>query len=457
VSATARNQPTDDPATISGNWIARDRRHVWHPFTRQDAADPLVIASGRGAVLETGDGRKILDCISSWWVNLFGHAHPQIAAAIHAQALRLEQVVFAGFTHEPAIRLAESLAGLLPGDLNRVFFSDNGSTAVEVALKMAAQYWQNTGQSRHRVMAFEGGYHGDTVGAMSVGASSGFFDVWRKWLIDVDVIPFAATWMDDHQIGAKEARALETLEQYLDQHGGQVAAMILEPLIQGASGMRMCRVEFLRAVVETLRQHGILVIFDEVMTGFGRTAHNFACQAAGLQPDLVCLSKGLTGGFLPLGVTVASDRIEASFRGPGPSGMFCHGHSYTANPLGCAAALASLELLQSPTTAADWQRIAAAHRRGLERIADHPLATRRRLTGTIAALDVRVPDAGYDSQVAAKLKSAFWQDNTSRDGFLIRPLGNVIYLMPPYCMTDEQLDQAWQAIARALDQLTEGT
>lgn len=446
---------TNQIQTKSEQLIAADRRHVWHPFTRVDADDPLLITSGKGAVLKTRDGREILDCISSWWVNLYGHGHPHIADAIHQQALKLEHVIFAGFTHEPAVRLAEALSKLLPADLNRVFFSDNGSTSVEVALKMAAQYWQNLGQQRQRVMVFDGGYHGDTVGAMSVGVSSGFFEAWRKWLIDVDVMPFAETWMVDRQVDQKEATALDKIEQFLDQYASEVVAMIMEPLVQGASGMRMCRPGFLEAVVQRLRDHDVLVIFDEVMTGFGRTGRPFACQAAGVTPDLICLSKGLTGGFMPMGVTVASDRIYDSFKSTDQSAMFCHGHSYTANPLGCAAALASLDLLQSPETEHNWTRIADAQLRGLQRLHETPLATRHRMTTTIAAVDVVADDAGYESRVANKLKSFFWKDGLHEQGFLIRPLGNVIYIMPPYCMTTEQLERAWQAVVSAFQLLAE--
>lgn len=441
-------------AKVNNDLLAMDRRHVWHPFTNVDAKDPIVVVSGEGAVLKTHDGREVLDCISSWWVNLYGHGHPRVAEAIYEQALKLEQVIFCGFTHEPAIQLSQQIADLLPGDLNRVFFSDNGSTSVEVALKMAAQYWQNQGQQRTRVMVFDGGYHGDTVGAMSVGVSSGFFDAWKKWLIDVDVMPFPETWMSDSEVEQKEAAALREVEQFLDQQGQQVAAMIMEPLVQGASGMRMCRPEFLRAVVALLRSHQIPVIFDEVMTGFGRTGQKFACETAGVTPDLICLSKGLTGGFMPMSITVASDRIYDSFNA-NTQRMFSHGHSYTANPLGCAAALASLELLQTAETEHNWQRIEHAQRLGLETLADNSRAIRQRVVGTIAAVDVSVDDAGYESHVADRLKSYFWNLHRPEGDFLIRPLGNVIYIMPPYCMTDEQLKRAWQAIFDAFQMLTE--
>ncbi len=437
--------------------LALDQRHVWHPFTHlATARQPVLVTGGRGAILTTADGREIVDGISSWWVNLFGHGHPDIAAAIARQARQLEHVLFAGFTHPPAIRLAERLASLLPDDLNRVFFSDNGSTSVEVALKMAWQYWQNRGQpDRQRVLVVEGGYHGDTLGAMSAGVSSGFFNAWQNQLVPCDVMPWPATWNGDENVAEKESAALQTIDRFLESHGHQIAALVMEPLVQGASGMRMTRPGFVAAVVERVRQRDILVIFDEVMTGFGRTGSLFACQQVGHAPDLICLSKGLTGGFLPMGVTVVSDRLYESFQGKHPTAMFCHGHSYTANPLGCAAALATLELLQHPETAAAWQRIATAHQRGLESVASVERAEYPRQLGTIAAINVRCGDAGYHSQIGRELADWFHEDNEITGNVLLRPLGNVLYLMPPYCITAGQLQQCWQAIAEAIQSLSQ--
>lgn len=426
-----------------------DRAHVWHPFTQAlTAPDPVPVRSARGAVLVEEGGREVLDLISSWWVNLHGHGHPVIADAVAEQARRLEQVIFAGFTHEPAVRLAARLADILPGDLNKVFFSDNGSTAVEVALKAALQYRRNTGQAgRTRFLAFEGGYHGDTVGAMSTGVSSRFFEAWREMLFPVDILPVATTWMGDAEVETREAEALAALDAHLDRHGAETVAAIIEPLVQGASGMRMHRPEFLRGVVERLRAHGVLVIFDEVMTGFGRTGDIFACLGVGLTPDFICLSKGLTGGFLPMSLTVTTDEIHDAFLDQEVSRAFLHGHSFTANPLGCAAALASLDLLLAPECGEARTRIERFHAGQLRELADHPLVRRPRLQGTVAAFDVEVPDGqgGYASAVGPVLKESF-----SRDGLLIRPLGNVVYLLPPYCVTDDQLTRAWEGIKRAL-------
>jgi adenosylmethionine-8-amino-7-oxononanoate aminotransferase len=429
--------------------IALDRRHVWHPFTQeQTAPDPVGIARGRGAILETVDGRELLDLISSWWVNLHGHAHPYIAEAVAAQARELEQVIFAGFTHEPAVRLASRLAEKLPGDLNRVFFSDDGSTAVEVGLKLAVQYWRNRGEPRERLLAFDGGYHGDTVGAMSVGRGSGFFEAFSPLLFDVARLPFPETWLDDPDVDAREQAAFDWLEAYLDEYGSTTAAMILEPLVQGAGGMRMCRPGFVREVARRLRACGILLVFDEVMTGFGRTGELFAAERADVTPDIICLSKGLTGGFLPLSVTVASEAVYETFLAADFDRAFTHGHSFTANSLGCAAANASLDLLETGDARLAWGRIESAHAAFLEHLDRHPRVSRRRLTGTIAAFDVSDEQGGYNAAVGTALKKAFLDR-----GLLLRPLGNVVYFLPPYCVDDMQLARAYDRVIEVLDEL----
>ena len=423
-----------------------DRRHVWHPFTQEATAPlPVPVVAGSGAVLRGADGREYLDLIASWWVNLHGHAHPAIAEAIAAQARCLEQVIFAGFTHAPAVELARRLTSLLPGDLDRVFYSDDGSTAVEVALKIAVQYWRNRGARRERFIAFEGGYHGDTFGAMSAGRGSGFFGPFEGMLLPVDQVPFPATWEGDPEVEAREAAALAALDDLLERSGDATAAIILEPLVQGAGGMRMCRPGFVAEVVRRARARGVLVIFDEVMTGFGRTGSLFACLGVGVTPDLVCLSKGLTGGFLPLSATVVREPIYQGFLDPEFDKAFAHGHSFTANPLGCAAALASLDLLLEPSTQARIRAIEARHRELVAALEDIPRATRGRVTGTIAALDVAAGESGYTAAVAQRLKAWFLDA-----GLLIRPLGPTVYLMPPYCVTDAQLDRAYAGIREAL-------
>ncbi len=422
-----------------------DQRHVWHPFTQAGTSpSPVPIRSASGAVLLAEDGRTYLDMISSWWVNLHGHAHPAIASAVADQVHQLEHVIFADFTHAPAVNLAQQLAEVLPENLDRVFFSDDGSTAVEVALKIARQYAVNRNQpERKHFIAFKGGYHGETVGSMSVGASSGFFDHFKNMLFPVHWLPYPATWDGDEEVEAKEIQSLAALDDWLDANGAQTAALIVEPLVQGSSGMRMCRPAFLHAVAERLKAFGVLLIFDEVMTGFGRTGDLFACLKAKVTPDLICLSKGLTGGFMPLSATVCRENIYEAFIADTFDKALAHGHSFTANPLGCRASLASLSLLLEQSMPEKWAKIEAVHRERLAALPDR--AAHKRVMGTIAAIDVRGGGAGYTAELGPKLKAFFMER-----GLLIRPLGNVVYLLPPYCVTEKQLHQAYDAIAEAM-------
>jgi len=412
----------------------------WQPFTNMKAGGhPLRVRSGRGVMLELEDGRRLMDCISSWWVTIHGHGRPEIAEAISAQAKRLEQVICAGLTHEPAEMLASRLIGLLPGHLSRVFYSDDGSTAVEVGLKMAFQYWKNMGaKGRKRFLSFEGAYHGDTLGAMSVGHRSVFTRAFSELLFDVDFIPYPATHISDADVVTREEESLSYLDCLLSTHGRSYAALIIEPLVQGAGGMRMCRPEFLRQVEKRIRAHGILEIYDEVMTGFGRTGEYFACIRAKTAPDIICLSKGITGGFLPLAATVCTDEVFSAFYDDDPMKTFYHGHSYTANPLGCAAALASLDLLADGEHFRD---IETWHHEFIEGLETNPRLSRLRVCGTIAAMDIDVDDAGYCSRIGPELKAAFIER-----GFLLRPLGNVLYVLPPYCITKDQLKAVYACI-----------
>lgn len=416
--------------------------HLWHPFIQPASADPPRRAvRGDGAILELDDGRQLIDAISSWWVTLHGHGEPTIAAAIATQARQLEQVIFADFRHPAAERLAERLSTL--SGLQRLFFSDNGSTAVEVALKIAWQWWHNRGTPRPRLIAFDGAYHGDTFGAMAVGERSLFSAPFEPLLFEVARAPWPATWWDDPDVAAREAEALGRLEQLLEV---PTAAVILEPLVQGAGGMAMVRPEFLRQVERRVRQAGALLIADEVMTGFGRTGDLFASQRAGIQPDLIALSKGLTGGFLPMGVTLAAEGIYADFIDRDPTRTFYHGHSFTANPLGCAAALASLDLLE-----ADPQRyrgIESRHRPHLVALSRHPAVRRPRLLGSVAAFNLAAGEAGYLNPLGATLQRLVLEE-----GVFLRPLGQVVYLLPPLCISDEQLVRCYEAIGRALDRL----
>ena len=417
--------------------------HLWHPTTQVATSPvPLQVARARGCVLELQDGRQLIDAISSWWVTLHGHAEPSIAAAIGRQALQLEQVIFANFSHQPAEQLATRLAALT--GLERLFFSDNGSTAVEVALKIAWQWWRNQGSDRRQLIAFEGAYHGDTFGAMAVGDRSVFTAPFNDLLFDVARISWPHTHWGDATVEEREAQALQQLEQAL---AVPTAAVILEPLIQGAAGMHMVRPSFLRAVQERAQAHGALLIADEVMTGFGRTGALFGCQRAGLKPDLMALSKGLTGGFLPMGATMASERLYRGFISETPEQTFFHGHSFTANPLGCAAALASLDLLQHDPVR--YQQFNTRHIPLLEELAQLPLVKRIRCQGTVAAFELDAGSTSYLNPIGKQL-----QRHCLDHGVYLRPLGNVVYLLPPLSISDAQLEQCYAAIRSGIEALS---
>jgi len=423
-------------------------KNIWYPFTIiKDAPEPLKVVKGDGLWLELEDGRRIMDCISSWWVNLYGHAHPKIADAIAEQAHKLEQVIFADITHDPAEQVAKKLAELLPGQLNKVFYSDDGSTAVEVAMKMALQYWKNRGEKRKTFICFEGAYHGDTFGAMSAGDRSIFTEVFKELLFDVDFLPYPHTWMGDEEIEQKEEAVIEQLKKLLSDQPQKYAGIMIEPLVQGAGGMRMCREKFLQELRAVCNEHNTLLLFDEVMTGFGRTGARFSADRAQVEPDIICLAKGLTGGFLPLSVTVASDEIYEVFNSSDPMKTFWHGHSYTANPLGCAAAIASFELLEEHQPV--FSQMEEWHQEFLNQIIDHPKVKNPRVKGTIAAFTIGGDEQdGYLHSITAIIKK-----RSIEEGLLLRPLGNVLYLMPPYCTTKRQLAEMYEKTEELLNEL----
>ena len=430
--------------------------HLWHPFTQEGVdPSPLVIRSGKGVFLETQDGRQILDAISSWWVNVHGHSHPAIAEAVAEQAARLEHVLFAGFSHEPAEELAARLGKVVPAPLRHVFFSDDGSTAVEVALKLALQYWKNCGRpQKQKIVALENAYHGDTVGAMSVSDDSPFtaaFDSLR-----IPVLRTHSAYCAHCPVGLARAtchiECLNKLERLLSEQSGEIAAVIVEPLLQGAGGMIVHPEEFLSGVRRLTAAHDVLLIADEVLTGFGRTGRMFACERAAVVPDLMCVAKGLTGGFLPLAATLATDRIHDAFIGGDRTRVFFHGHSYTANPIACAAANASLRIFESEPV---FERIAAiekVHQARLPSFVSHPGVADVRHIGTVAAIELKVPDAGYFSSLRPRLYAYF----LSR-GVLLRPLGNVVYILPPYVITPDQLNFVYDAIQDSLALLSNTT
>ena len=427
---------------------------IWRPFTQEHTTEPsLFIDHAKGVWLYTQDHKPVLDLIASWWVNVHGHAHPAIAQAIYQQAQKLEQVIFACCSHQPAIDLADKLGALLPDPLTHLFFSDNGSTAVEVALKMAYQFWQNQGKKdKKRFIAFHGGYHGDTFGAMAAGQSSGFFQPFQSLFFTVDFISFPVTWDNDPEVEAKEEASYQELKQHLEHYAEQTAALIIEPLIQGSAGMRFCRPVFLQRVLAMLQTYEVISIFDEVMTGFGRTGTLFATEQCcntkdtrHLVPDIICLSKGLTGGFLPLSLTVAKSSIYQGFLSEQVDKALLHGHSYTANPLGCAAALASLDIFAQDGVMEQIAMINSLHRQGMNKLATLPIVQHTRVKGAVAACDLVLSDAAYGSNFSKSLAQAFLQE-----GLLLRPLGNVLYLMPPYVISREELEGAYAKIYEVL-------
>ena len=411
---------------------------IWHPFTQHGLGEPIpLVERAEGSVLHTRDGRQVIDAISSWWVTTHGHCHPRIMAAIADQAGRLDQIIFAGWTHEPAETLAAGLRDIMPETLTRVFFSDSGSTSVEVALKMALGYWANRGEPRHRILVLEHSYHGDTIGAMSVGARGVFNAPYTPLLFDVGTLPFPAAGTEQATLDALEAACRE-----------RPAALIVEPLVLGAGGMLIYPAAVLAEMRAICEAAGVLFIADEVMTGWGRTGTLLACEQAEVVPDILCLSKGLTGGAVPLAVTMASEPIYEAHLSTDRARMFFHSSSYTANPLACAAANANLAIWREEPVLDRVAALARAQAARLAKLADDPRVTGARQLGTITALEVEDSTSDYLSPIGPRLAASF-----RRDDVLLRPLGNTIYVMPPYSTTGDQLDTIYAAIGRALDGL----
>jgi adenosylmethionine-8-amino-7-oxononanoate aminotransferase len=413
---------------------------IWHPFTQHALQDEMTkVVRGDGAYLHTADGRRIIDAISSWWVVTHGHCHPQISAAIQEQARRLNQIIFAGYTHEPAEEVAALLLKLAPRGLDYVFFSDSGSTSVEVALKMALGYWHNIGEQRTRIVVMQHSYHGDTVGAMSVGARGAFNATYAPLLFDVTSIPFPAAGREQATLDALEAAC----------RNENPAAFLVEPLILGAGGMLMYPAWVLAEMKRICEATDVLFIADEVMTGWGRTGTLFACEQADVTPDIACYSKGLTGGALPLAVTLCRGDIFDAHYSKDRTRTFFHSSSYTANPVACAAAKANLDLWQDQESRERVASVAAMQEQAIEPFRADPRFENVRRTGTITALDLKASDAGYLADIGPKLQ-AFFKDRN----LLLRPLGNTIYVMPPYCVTAADLDEIYAGIRDAADALT---
>lgn len=405
---------------------------VWHPFTQHGLNEPIpLVIHAEGAALFTADGRRVIDAISSWWVTTHGHCHPRIMAAIRDQAGVLDQMIFAGWTHEPAERLARELVEMMPRPLDHVFFSDSGSTSVEVALKMALGHFANRGEDRTRIIVMEHSYHGDTVGGMSVGARGVFSNSYAPLLFEVDRIPFPER--------GREHLTMEALERVAPG----AAALIVEPMVLGAGGMKIYLPGVLRAMRDICATFGTLFIADEVMTGWGRTGALLACEWAKIVPDILCLSKGLTGGAVPLAVTMATPEIFESHRSDDRAKMFFHSSSYTANPIACAAALANLAIWREEPVLERIERLVLRQ----TELSD-PLrgkVSNLRQIGTIVAMELEDRAGSYMSDLGPRLM-AFFRD---RD-VLLRPLGNTVYVMPPYCISDDDLARVYDVVAQAV-------
>jgi adenosylmethionine-8-amino-7-oxononanoate aminotransferase len=415
----------------------RDEKVIWHPYTSAYSTAPVPVVRAEGAYLYTEQGKKIMDLNSSWWVTAHGHAHPYIAEAISQQAHILEQVIFAGFTHEPAVRLSERILAYFT-TLSKVFFSDNGSTAVEIALKMCFQAWHNQGKERKKVIAFEGSYHGDTFGSMSVSERDVFTAAFHTLLFEVTYLPYPDE--KNHTFVLAELEKLCKTEQY--------ASCIIEPVVQGVAGMRITQPEYISAIWDICRKNNVFTIADEIMTGFGRTGTLFACMQTKTQPDIVCLSKCITGGFLPLGLTVCSDSIFQHFLTQDRTKTFFHGHSFTANPIACAAANANLDLFEQPKTQQRLTELYQNIAEIAEKLTQYSFLYNVRYTGGILAFELGQPERHYLNAISHKIRTFYLE----RD-MLVRPLGNTVYIIPPYCISKQDLHTFYHATMRLIDVL----
>ncbi|WP_367155590.1 adenosylmethionine--8-amino-7-oxononanoate transaminase [Methylomonas sp. HYX-M1] len=439
----------------------RDLAVVWHPCTQMKDHEwlPLIpIKSGQGVWLEDFDGRRYLDAVSSWWVNLFGHANPDISQAVKRQIDTLEHVILGGFTHLPAVELAEQLVAITPQGLDKCFYADNGSSAVEIALKMSFHYWRNCGRpQKTKFITLENSYHGETLGALAVGDVALYKDTYAPLLMEVITVPGPDCFHRDtgESWEAYSLRRFEHMRQTLEQHADSVCAVIVEPLVQCAGTMRMYHPVYLARLREACDRYGVHLIADEIAVGFGRTGTLFACEQAGISPDFMCLSKGLTGGYLPLSAVLTSDRVYQAFYDDYQNlSAFLHSHSYTGNALACSAALATLNIFQTHDVLGRNRQLAAAMARAVERFAEHPNVGEVRQTGMIVAIEL-VRDK------AARLPFP-WQQRRGlgvyrhalQRGVLLRPLGNVIYFMPPYVISEQEIElmaeAAWEGIRIAV-------
>ncbi len=417
--------------------LEKDKKYIWHPFTSlRPTMEVIPIVKGEGIYLIDDKGNKYIDAISSWWVTIHGHGNAYIAEKIYRQALELEQVIFAGFTHRPAVELAERLIPLLPGTFSKVFYSDNGSTATEVAIKIALQYWSNQGIKRNKILAFNHSYHGDTFGAMSISDRSIFTKAFEDKLFEVVFIDTPT----EHN--------LAELEATINKHAPEIAGFIYEPLLQGSGGMRMYEAQWMNSLLSICKKQDIVCIADEVMTGFGRTGKLFAGEYMETKADIICLSKGLTGGTMALGVTACSQKITDAFDSEDRMKTLFHGHSFTANPLACTAALASLDLLLNPECLKALSFLTESHQAFIKTLNQHAVIKNARSLGTILAFEYDKGDNNYLNAIAPQVTKFMLAQ-----GVYLRPLGNTIYLMTPYCISPEALQRLYDSILLMIDQI----
>ena len=437
--------------------VARDLAVLWHPCTQMkdhEQMPPIPIRRGHGVWLEDFEGRRYLDAISSWWVNLFGHAHPTINAALKAQIERLEHVMLAGFTHEPAIQLAERLTQLAPQGLERCFYADNGSSAVEVALKMSYHYWRNRGQTgKTRFVTLENSYHGETLGALAAGNVPLYRDIYAPLLMPVFTAPSPDCYFRQHgeSWGDCSARQFVAMERMLAERADEISAVIVEPLVQCAGGMRMYDPLYLKLLRDACDRHGVHLIADEIAVGFGRTGTLFACEQAGITPDFLCLSKGLTGGYLPLSAVLTRESIYQVFYDEYSALKgFLHSHSYTGNALACTAALASLDLFEQEDTIKRNYILAQSMAQATAHFAEHPQVGEVRQTGMILAIEMAKDKPSREPYPWQERRGLKVYQHALEKGVLLRPLGNVVYFMPPYVITPEEIhllaEVAWEGI-----------
>ena len=421
------------------NLLERDKKVIWHPFSPLKGGFPtLPVKKAKGVYLELEDGTQILDAISSWWVNMYGHGEQELADAFQEQFSKIDHIIFSGFTHEPAIQLAENLIANIKGDFDKAFFSDDGSTSVEVALKIAIQYHHNLGKPKKKVISLDGAYHGDTFGAMSLAGKSDFFSAFNSFFFEVEQIPLP-TKQNEKEVVLQFQALCKT---------GEIAVFIFEPLLQGSAGMRAYSAKTLDQLIGIAKANGVLTIADEVMTGFGRTGKLVAMEYCENTVDLMCLSKGITGGILPLGLTLINEKVVSAFDSEDIKKTFYHGHSYTANPLTCAIAVKSLEIFLRDKTQNQIQLINRCHLDFQKEIIGHKKLERVDVLGTVIAIEIKQQNTSYFNDLKFKIYNYFLERN-----ILLRPLGNVIYIFPPYVITKEELTSIYTSIESFIKEL----